>query len=53
MKGMLRRAVKLGAFLALPMLFGLCAVADTLVLALLGQQWMVCVPFLRNCSPRL
>ena len=29
------------------MLMGLFAVADTLVLALLGEQWMVCVPFLR------
>ncbi len=47
MKGMLRRAVKLGAFLALPMLFGLCAVADTLVLALLGEKWTACVPYLR------
>ncbi len=29
------------------MLFGLMAVADTLVLALLGEQWLICVPYLR------
>lgn len=47
MRHMLRRAVKLSSFLALPMLSGLCAVADTLVLALLGEKWMACVPYLR------
>ena len=29
------------------MLMGLFAVADTLVLALLGEKWLICVPFLR------
>lgn len=47
MRHMLRRAVKLSSFLVLPMLFGLCAVADTLVLALLGEKWMACVPYMR------
>lgn len=47
MKQMLRRAVRLSSFLVLPMLFGMCAVADTLVLALLGERWMGCVPYLR------
>lgn len=47
MKHMLRRAVRLSSFLVLPMLFGLCAVADTLVLALLGEKWLACVPYLR------
>lgn len=47
MKHMLRRAVKLSSFLVLPMLFGMCAVADTLVMALLGEKWMACVPYLR------
>lgn len=44
---MVRRAIRLGSFVVLPMLLGLYAVADTLVLALLGEQWMICVPFLR------
>lgn len=44
---MVSQAVRLSSFVVIPMLLGLFAVADTLVLALLGQQWMVCVPFLR------
>ena len=35
------------AELLLPMLLVLFAVAYTLVLALLGEKWLVCVPFLR------
>ena len=44
---MVSQAVRLSSFVVIPMLLGLFAVADTLVLALLGEQWMVCVPFLR------
>ncbi len=44
---MVRRAIRLSSFVILPMLFGLLAVADTLVLALLGEKWMGCVPYLR------
>lgn len=44
---MVSRAIRLSSFGVLPMLLGLFAVADTLVLALLGEKWMVCVPFLR------
>lgn len=47
MRHMVRRAVRMSSFLILPMLFGLCAVADTLVLALLGEKWLPCVPYLR------
>ncbi len=47
LRQMVRRAVGVSSFLVLPMLFGLCAVADTLVLALLGEKWMPCVPYLR------
>lgn len=44
---MMRRAVSLSSFVVLPMLMGLFAVADTLVMVLLGEKWLVCVPFLR------
>lgn len=44
---MMRRAVRLSSFAVLPMLLGLYAVGDNLVLALLGEKWMICVPFLR------
>lgn len=45
--GMVSRAIRLSSFAVIPMLLGLFAVADTLVLALLGEKWLVCVPFLR------
>ena len=44
---MVRQAIRLSSFLVLPMLMGLFGVADTLVLVLLGEKWMICVPFLR------
>ncbi len=47
MRRMVRRSIRLSSFAVLPMLFGLLAVADTLVLALLGEKWLICVPFLR------
>lgn len=46
-RSMVRRAVRISSFLVLPMLLGLFAVADTMVLALLGEKWMICVPYLR------
>ena len=46
-RSMVRKAIQMSSFVVLPMLLGLFAVADTLVLLLLGEQWMVCVPFLR------
>ncbi len=46
-KSMVSRAVRTSSFLVLPMLFGLIGVADTMVLALLGEKWSVCVPYLR------
>ena len=44
---MARKAIQLSSYTVLPMLLGMFAVADTLVLALLGEKWMMCVPFLR------
>lgn len=46
-RSMVRRAIRTSSFLVLPMLYGLFAVADTMVLALLGEKWMICVPYLR------
>ena len=46
-RSMVRRAIRTSSFLVLPMLFGLFAVADTMVLALLGEKWLVCGPYLR------
>lgn len=44
---LLRRAIKTSVFLVLPMMAGLAAAADNLVLVLLGEKWMACVPFLQ------
>jgi len=44
---MLRRAVKVSVYLVFPMMAGLAAAADNLVLVLLGEKWMACVPFLQ------
>ena len=46
-RSMVRRAIRLSSFLVLPMLFGLIAVADNMVRALLTEKWLVCVPYLR------
>ncbi|MCD7907741.1 MAG: oligosaccharide flippase family protein, partial [Clostridium sp.] len=43
-RSMVRRAIRTSSFLVLPMLFGLFAVADTMVEALLGEKWLICVP---------
>lgn len=44
---MLRRAIKTSVYLVLPMMAGLAAAGDNLVLTLLGEKWMACVPFLQ------
>ena len=44
---LLRRAIKTSVFLVLPMMAGLAAAADNLVLVLLGEKWMDCVPYLQ------
>jgi len=46
-KGMTRRAIKTSAYILTPMLFGLAAVAEPLVLLLLTEKWLPCVPFLQ------
>ena len=46
-RNMARKAIQVSSYTVLPMLIGMMAVADTMVLALLGERWLVCVPFLR------
>ena len=46
-RNMVRRSIRISSFLILPMLWGMFAVADTMVMALLGEKWMICVPYLR------
>lgn len=49
-KGMTRRTIKISAFVMFPMMVGLAAVAEPLVLFLLTEKWLPCVPFLQILS---
>lgn len=46
-KRMTRRAMKTSAYIISPMMFGLAAVAEPLVVLLLTEKWLPCVPFLQ------
>ncbi len=46
---MLRRSVKLSGFVMFPVMFGIMAVAEPMILALLGEAWLPAVPLLRLC----
>jgi teichuronic acid exporter len=46
-KEIVRRMVKSTCFLVFPMMFGLAAVAKPLVLILLTEKWLPCVPYLQ------
>ncbi|MEY8339212.1 lipopolysaccharide biosynthesis protein [Lachnospiraceae bacterium 62-35] len=46
-RNMARKAIQVSSYVVLPMLTGMLAVADSLILALLGEKWMVCVPYLQ------
>ncbi|MCC8028067.1 MAG: lipopolysaccharide biosynthesis protein [Clostridium sp.] len=46
-KIMLRRAIMVSSYLILPMMAGMIAVAQPMVLLLLGEKWLPCVPFLQ------
>ena len=46
-KTMVRRSIVTSSFAILPMMAGLIAVAKPMVLVLLGEKWLPCVPFLQ------
>lgn len=46
-KSMVRRSIVTSSFVILPMMAGLIAVAEPMVVVLLGEQWLPCVPFLQ------
>ncbi len=57
LKEMVRKSMKLTAFLSFPLLLGLLVIAKPLVLLLLTEKWAPCIPFLmifcvfRLCGP--
>ena len=46
-KKITRRSISMSAFLLMPCMFGLAAVAEPLVKVLLTDKWLTCVPFLQ------
>lgn len=46
-KKITRRSISMSAFLLMPCMFGLAAVAEPLVKVLLTDKWLPCVPFLQ------
>lgn len=49
LKSLARRSIKTSAFLILPLMAGLAAVADPLTLVVLGEKWLPAVPFIQIC----
>lgn len=49
LKSLARRSIKTSAFLILPMMAGLAAVAKPLTLVLLGEKWLPAIPFIQIC----
>lgn len=53
-KAIVRRAIKTSSYILTPLMFGLIAVAEPLVVLLLTEKWSPCIPFLRilcvNCA---
>lgn len=47
MKNAMRNFNKMGAFIMMPMMVGLAVVAKPLVMVLLTEKWLFCVPYLR------
>ncbi len=50
LKAMLRRSIRLAAFIFFPLMAGLIAAAKPLTLLLLGENWVASVVFLQFCS---
>lgn len=47
LKQMVRRSIVVSSFVIVPMMAGLAALAKPLVLVLLGEKWLPCVPFIQ------
>lgn len=45
-KNMMRKSIKMSAYLVFPIMFGIIAVAPRLILVLLTEKWLPAVPFL-------
>lgn len=54
LKRMTRRAIKTSSFVLMPIMFFLASIAEPLVIVLLTEKWLPCVPFIQilcfNCA---
>lgn len=46
-KKIARKSISLSSFVLMPFMFGMAAVADNMVLLLLTEKWLPCVPFIQ------
>lgn len=46
-KAIIRKSVRFSSYIIFPMMFGLAAVSEPLILVLLTEKWLPCVPLLR------
>lgn len=46
-RGMTRRAIKMGTYIMMPLMIGFAVCSKDVVNLLLGAEWLPCVPFLR------
>ena len=46
-KNVVRRLMKISSFIIMPLLFGISAVADSIIKILLTDKWSECIPYLR------
>lgn len=46
-KAMMRRSIKTSSYIMCPLMFGLAVVAEPLILLLLTDKWLPCVPYLQ------
>ncbi len=49
MKNAVRRSIKVSTYLIFPLMAGLAAISEPLVLLLLSEKWLPAVPFIRFC----
>lgn len=47
MKQALRKAIQTSTYIMFPMLFGLAAIADKIVVVLYTERWLSCIPFMQ------
>ena len=47
LKDMSRRSIQVCFYIVSPCIFGMVAVADSLIYVLLTDKWMDCVPYMR------